>query len=1092
MKSIFVCFLTAVVAVHSQDSSFFAVIDTHGLDALSNSVTGTLEMGTGDVTLSRASSAPVSSLLLGAMYGANFSTYAPPALPSARTDYFELTFSGITGGGSSSGLYLYFGTLRGEDAPEYLSVSTSLDAHQTVVATVVMSVGANEATVRVPTNGPLPSTMTIRLSPATASANESATCFIGLANSPLFGRFAIFTAPLVCPAGASPGCRHVQPSLTSRVWEGGKSTPAGLHSHGAFGLWRCASAIGVEMGVRHECECDCFEPPEPLIEVCDPTSASSGHAFVGAACAPSGDITVTTQTDVTNLDTCDTITGNLVVNLGTTSAEVVVFPRLRRVAGTLTVEGTKIASASFPLLERVGGLDVSGSALTALYTPRLADVCGGSIKVGASSLDHAAFPMLGSRKVSTLQLRSLLSVDVGSVAGGPVEADTVDVGAYTGSRKLHTVTGLAALQRVWDKMSTGLLSHEAAHLGWLAGVAIGGDCGSGRAAEFSMTDVNFGDAGETGNITVDLRETRKLTLKDVDELAAFAAPNACGSRWTSLYVGSNGGSAYLKSLDVGHIGGGPEHVDGELRIQGSTFSNKLETVRGLERLHSLSGDLHLSSLGVGAFPARVFDLQFTGTGQDMYIRYCDYGGRYAFANLVYGGRITAQDNSALTTLELPAIVTWTKMLVSSNNLIHTVDLGSASGGPTTVSSAYEALSVSGGSGGFITTFRGLSRLSSISGSVQLWKFRTAFPPMLRTASFSATSSLSMQYNAWTETELTLPGVTGLEGLLLARDENLRAFRLPNLGGQMLSLRVDANFELVELDLGSAAGITSLRSNNGVFFTFGGSPTGARLQEVKGLDHLEEIECTKTSCYAFVRYIDILPEGLRRALWTGTFQAYIGDVRPTAPVEWDLNITSFSLMSITGCRNVTAVRMPDVAYASAVAAFRVYDNEGLVELDVGSVGGGFASISAGATPTALFVAGTPTTTLETVRGFGALTSITGTNLNSVNVSWIGNNTDDLRAAVERMTYVTGGTKQRELVVHATPWTELRVPGVTSVEAVYVTDNCCLEVFKLPNLVSVVEMSVHGNPQLPDGCAIDLAPAAGTATQYGNRNMTACPP
>eukprot|EP01013_Petalomonas_cantuscygni_P020621 TRINITY_DN391_c0_g1_i4.p1 TRINITY_DN391_c0_g1~~TRINITY_DN391_c0_g1_i4.p1 ORF type:complete len:1105 (+),score=173.93 TRINITY_DN391_c0_g1_i4:118-3432(+) len=1101
----FILGLALTVAVHasydSRSSTRMAVVDTHFADASTNLLSGALEISSGSVTLSRVASPPVIAACVGGVYGANFSLSHPPASPAARTEYFEFNFSGLSSDDKFAGIYIVFGTMRGADAPEYLSVSTSQDEHASVVATIQVPVGMHDTELTVPTSGQLPTQFTVRLSPANASANASNSCYLGIGNAPTPGRLVVYTGPSICPAAVSRGCHHERPSLSSRV-RSEKAVGKGLRLHGDYGPWQCSAGRQADGSVAHDCNCNCFLPPSTDFgyDACSVTP--SGHAFEGVVCA--GDITVSDLAGAAALDSCDTINGDLNVDLTTSSAEAVVFPRLRRVIGQLEVDGTKTTSASFPLLQQVGELYIparSGSVLTEVSLPRLQAVCGGKIQV--YSHPSLELPMLRQRALSRLYLSSVPVIDIGSIGGGPAEVDEMTITAQSSSAPRPTVVeGFAALEHVWDALTLRYIEGAAGKLHWLDGVMLGGACGSGRALSLSIRYVDFGYDGSPRNLTLGLHEADSVYFSSVTDVVALLAPNACGSHWSLFMITSFSGTK-PQEIDIGSVGGGPEIIgkdSGELSLQVSS-SSQLPVFRGLSRLRQVVGnnmDVILMGLDTGGFPVSVFDAEYLGTGFKVDITYSTYDGPIAFPNLASGGFMRFRAVYKATSMEFPVITRFTEWYLFDCPDVVTLDIGGTSGGPTSVVGGKFVLYIYANT---ITTFRGLTALTSISGELlSLQGFQTAFPVGLRTAAVFV-DNLIVQKCGWTDTDVPMAGVTALERLTIIDNVGLRAFRLPNLSGTMESITIYDNDVLEVIDMGSiSGGPTSLQgsSYSGFFRIRGGTETVPHdIVSLQGLDNLHTVECTSTvdmACYVDLQYIGVLPSNLLNVRFVNPSLVTILHSHPSLPMAWDLNMTTFNGLRVAGCSNITALRTPALSMTAA-DYIHVSDNEHLTELDLGSVGGGPATLEGASwVDEVLEISGTATTRLETVRGLGSLASVEhdGTTSRVVRVSYVGSDADDLRSALERIAFPSG-LKKRDVVVYDTQWTELRM-AVTKINDLNVTNNCCLGVLRFPNVAGtdIGSGSVQNNPLLPDGC-VDIVDTQmfSSVNRGGNLAATACP-
>eukprot|EP01013_Petalomonas_cantuscygni_P010119 TRINITY_DN230_c0_g1_i1.p1 TRINITY_DN230_c0_g1~~TRINITY_DN230_c0_g1_i1.p1 ORF type:complete len:1109 (+),score=212.14 TRINITY_DN230_c0_g1_i1:228-3554(+) len=1105
----FIVGLVLTVAVHafydSRSSTRMAVVDTHFADASTNLVSEALEIGSGSVTLSRVASPPGIAALVSGVYGANFSMSHPPASPAARTEYFEFNFSGLSPGISFAGMYIVFGTIRGADAPEYLSVSTSLDGHASVVATVAVPVGIHDAELTVPTGGQLPSQFTVRLSPANASANASNSCYLGIGNAPMPGRLVVYTGPFVCPAGFQ-GCHHESPSLTSRV-RTRKSVPEGLRLHGDYGPWQCGAKHQADGSVVHDCDCDCFLLPSVDLGYNACSAASSGHAFAGAVCA--GDVVVSDLAEAAAFDSCDTVNGYLTVKLTTSSAEAVLFPRLRRVVGKLEVSGVKTTSASFPLLQHVGELSLpmqSNNKLTELNFPRLQTVCNGVLAVDDEGLDSFEVPMFGRQPLSKLFMAGVPLIDIGSVGGGPTEIDELTIASISVSDpRAAVVEGLTALERVWDVLKIGYVEGTAGKLHWLDGVTLGGDCGSGRGITVSIRNTDFGADGSPRNLTLDLHEASSVAFVSNTDVVALLAPNACGSHWETFDLSSFSGTT-PQEMDFGSVGGGPEIIGSNsayVRVSVSS-SSKLPVFRGLSRLRQVTGDsvkVVFMGLETGGFPTTVFDAEYLGTSTSVDITYSNYDGPIAFPNLVSGSAMKFQSVHMATSMEFPVITRfYTWYLLDCPDLV-TLDIGSVSGGPTSVAGGNFVLYLYTTA---LTTFRGLTALTSISGqSMSLEGFHTAFPVSLTTAAISV-DTLSITECYWTDTDITMSGVSTLERLNVRENSGLRALRLPNLGGAMLNLAIFDNDVLEIIDVGSVGGgPTSMNGASafGLLRISGGTDAVPHyIESIQGLDNLNSVDCSSTStisCKVMLHYIRDLPWNLLNVQFVDVSEFTVFHSHPPSPSAWDMDMTSFGTLKVVGCSNITALRVPDLASTGNVYCIWVTENEHLAELDLGSTGGGpTALLSSSSCDATLDISGTATTRLETVRGLGSLTSVAHGGSPSdrkVHLSRLGNDTADLQDALERVTFPSG-SKKRSVVVHDTLWTELRMTGATELQNLNVTKNCCLGLLRFPNIATdaISSGTVEDNPLLPDGC-VDMVDTQVllTLNRGGNLAATACP-
>eukprot|EP01013_Petalomonas_cantuscygni_P021510 TRINITY_DN4086_c0_g2_i1.p1 TRINITY_DN4086_c0_g2~~TRINITY_DN4086_c0_g2_i1.p1 ORF type:complete len:1193 (-),score=278.09 TRINITY_DN4086_c0_g2_i1:318-3896(-) len=1173
--------ISFVGSVHSQ-AHLMATVDLHSADETVDHVNGTIyAAGEEPVKLSRvglmtpsASAGP----LLGMLTGTGFPATVPA--PKDATTYMEITFT-VSPGGPWKGVYIYATVAAGLDAPATYAVASSLDGFATVTDTFSVPLSdaenaslpaavATNVTMYITTTEALPegAVVTVRMTASSAPLNAtSPNAWFGVANHAALGRMAVYAVPYRCPIGSGNGCIHGTRALRSFTpMTEGTALPAGalsIHAsdgmldHGRHGTFDCthvnvsgnataaalmgrASASG--WGVLLECWCDCYHP-DPLDSPYDAcVAASMTHAYAGNVCPSVG--VVATAADVAMFDACDTIDGDLTIDISPPA--FVVFPRVRRVNGTVSVQASMMSSGvSLPLLEHCAGLNVGGVGLTTFEAPRLRDVCGGGITFGQTRVPTLSLPMLGRRPVEHLDLAAEnadVSLDIGSVMGGPTAihgaAGTAFLLRLDGRSSTHitSLVGLTALQRVLPApgadsgVEIAYLRVPPKALAGLRNVEIGGEEGEGRDVRFDFMNNDFSGSG--GGAVVELNGLMAAARYEVSGnagLQILRTPRVCGASWRQLSVANN---PDLTEVDIGSVSGGPLAIECETDKCPYIYSTApaLERIDGLTRLRSVLGPstvfgtFHLRYAGVVVLTSGLLNATY-GTG----VRSLGFSffsstlpETVAFPGVTELRTLSITNNDGMTSLRFPNLAGEEMGItsISSNVGLTHVDLGSVGGGPSRFYSTSSIFTLSGRFPGYITSIEGLWRTTAFIAAgaahgrviFERWKM-DALPASLLAATYDGlTVGVDLKITYVTVNgggEVVFSGAVSLPRIEVSSCSGATAWRFPRLAPTMTveSLKFLGNTHVNTLDFGSVSG--GPRTIVGISSTTVhlAGRIGGQVAAILGLDQVQEVSCAATGsakCHIKFEYLDMLPMSLiTHATTHGQVGTAIGvhcvGVTLSSPTEVAFpNLTKVDFVKWTDTTGMTALRLPNWNADESLYAV-VDDNADLHTVDFGSVGGGPVTLTGNSVSSdAVFgMAGKSTQPVDTLLGLSNLTTIRGWSSRN-NVVTLGNLGADASAAAQALlgsVTFDVGAKSVALVVKSTAITELRVPGATALLSLEVRDNAQLTVLRFPAMPTdgiTGNSDVHDNALLSEICATDLDPlTAGAHSQTGNMAAASCP-
>eukprot|EP01013_Petalomonas_cantuscygni_P031842 TRINITY_DN58182_c0_g1_i1.p1 TRINITY_DN58182_c0_g1~~TRINITY_DN58182_c0_g1_i1.p1 ORF type:complete len:1117 (-),score=208.12 TRINITY_DN58182_c0_g1_i1:409-3759(-) len=1079
-------------------------------------VYGDVTPGVGSATFSRTGVAD-DSVLFGALGGQNFSTSAPPA-PAVDANHFDLTLSAVNLQNISD-LYIYFAVVHGVGAPSAFAVTSSMDGFATTVSTFnVSSMSMTDVMVRVPTSGPVPASITVRFTAADAASFSGDGSHVAFKNHMALGRAFVFAAPLHCPEWSADACQHG--SIAYRSWvANSRMAVSGLCDHKQYGTWQCElleSPLVVlpEFILQNDCWCNCYTSPLPY-DPCAGTSLSS--PLVGTVCAGA---TVVSPADVGNLSSCDTISGDLTIRVGGIAS----FPRLRRIHGTLNIEGGT-TRVEMPMLEVVLGIFSFFSSVTALELPRLQDMCGGSIDVTYTSMSTIALPSLGPRPMQSISVTGtpMGTLDVGSVGGGPRAltgkpgpAAVLKIGGNYFD-PLTTVRGFAALEEVHSYPGSSnavtflQLAGDAALFEWLGNVSIGGAEGEGYEVSFTMQNI---------------QTSRNLTLQSVHGVTSVSLvrvecpglffPNIQGVLWETLYVYSQ--YADMKVVD---FGGGPLAIEAAstnfLTLMGDSGFNLV--IQGLSRLQRIAGRVGQNDVVklqyLNGLPDSLRNVQFDAETRQvkLQMRTCELPSVVEIHGVVRMAQLYVTECFGVTTLSFPNMAGTTGDIEVFSNLdLSVLDFGANSGGPTTIRgsgmSGTYALKLGGHASRLLGTVTGLSNLALVEsepnmGAVVRLTLMSAFPSPLLDSAFGSGAnaiSLSIEDNVFDLMgEVVFSAMASVKLLVFRNNKRITALRVPHLAGDATCIEVSSCEYLHAVDFGSVSGgPTRLRglgpshSQSSVLRLKGFPATP--ITSIQGLDNLAEVSCDRV-CTVLFSGLTTFPSSLMSVSYAPTGEPisfYLWSNEFSAPIALTFpGVGRAYLLIVSDNIGVTAAGFPNLG-TETMSFIDVHGNPSLASADLGSSGGGPTSLTGKGSTYALRIEGSAGMPVEMVTGLANLTTFAVTSTKVVNVAFVGASSGDLADALQRSTCGAGSCS---LYLESAPWTSLIFTAATHLKHLKVVNFPALADLKFPmvgaNLITGTA-TITGNPSLPDGCATVLDPqVAGTLTASGLLAGTACP-
>eukprot|EP01013_Petalomonas_cantuscygni_P008406 TRINITY_DN2113_c0_g1_i11.p1 TRINITY_DN2113_c0_g1~~TRINITY_DN2113_c0_g1_i11.p1 ORF type:complete len:1027 (-),score=268.29 TRINITY_DN2113_c0_g1_i11:413-3493(-) len=1017
---LFVLFPQASLAVVISGAIELAALDLQALttnDSIANAVplVATIDGLSGNLTRSTAL-APVA--YPGLFGGSGWST----SVPSTALEYLEFALEGLPGYEANvSDLYVFARLMTGLDGPPSAQIQSSVDGFSTVLASVMFeqAVVPVDVMFHVPTPTGLPPVVRMRVTAGGAATAATSFNYLAVLNSYAGGgsggAVRVLAAPLYCVSGT-----HGQ--VVSDVHYSTLDKAAlGTRLFGPYGQHMCAEhpsppavvgSGGGWLNAMVRCYCDCFQQPAPAYDPCDATNVQAVPypAEAGVVCPSPG--TIDSPADVAALVGCDTIVGDVDLQLDEVS-----LPSLRRVAGGIVVR-SPTRNVSLPALTHMNGVaTASVSTLTHFEADGLEDVCGGPlILTNLPALTRLYFPRLGGDSASSITMYSAVPtfyVDLGSIGGGPRRS----VGHATSPplflQMIKQTDGLGALQVVGAGEATLYLTScsektfpvsltEARYEGRLTFVFF-------QCAFTVPTDVVFPRVTTLSQFVMFVCENvTTVAIPRATTVSAFAVAMNAGLVHVSLpglvpsdtplqivQVYDNGPT--FAELDIGSVGGGPDALDipstGVVTIVGDPEGRLV--LRGLGSLATIRTDTNqpLQFENLAELPASVFTAEY----------------------------------SYVSTSRLPRL--------SFQNAV------------TTVSSVafrislWKSLVISNCSGIVNLTFPEVEQAETGATAV------TANPD-LRTVSFPA-------------------GPT--------------AFRHPDVTG------FDPVFGLS--GMGPGAELTVIAFPNGTTWD-------PRSHHLVSLEHvvLPDLAMLNTAVYPAGAY-SMIP-------------LYLANVTVTAPGPLHLSAEALRALVVRDCIGITAVRVPewltvvDTDYKSW--GMRIGGNAGLVEVDLGSVGGGpwmlWSNLNApwASDMCVLCIEGSPSDMI-TVTGLSGLYRVYGPSsaYGVVRFRHL-NDSPDLISAVGTGKWENGATGgSLHWTIEGTEWTSLALSSLTNLlEALVIRDNPNLHTFTANVGSSSFEIedgtSIVNNPLLPDGCALDLqAKTTGLFEQSGNKAGTACP-